>query len=107
MDLGQLEAAVLGVVTRQGKATGSVVFKQLRWRRKVAYTTVSTTLERLRKKGLLMREAKIGRPKYVYIFKENPKLQKRIVDHFLTKLVNAFGPAVISSITERLDEFEK
>lgn len=109
MDIGQLEAVVLGVVKRQGKASAREVLKEIVRKRKIAYTSISTTLDRLFKKGLLMREATIGKggQKYIYFFRENQEIEKRIVDRFLNTLVSAFGPAVISSISERLDELSK
>ncbi|MFQ5998310.1 MAG: BlaI/MecI/CopY family transcriptional regulator [Candidatus Bathyarchaeia archaeon] len=108
MNLGQLEALLLGVVRKQGKASAREVLNYVEPGRKIPYTSVNSALTRLYKKGLLMREAKKGRgrKKFIYIVAKNQELQKRIVDRFLTKLVNAFGPAVISSINEKLNEFE-
>ena len=108
MDLGQLEAVLLGVVKRQGRASSKDVWNEIKRKRKIAYNSIATTLARLYRKGLLKREPKIGRggEKYIYFVKENQKLQKQVVNHFLDTLVVAFGPAVISSINEKLEEFE-
>ena len=107
-NLGPVEALLLGVVRKQGRASAREVLNHVGPGRKIAYTGVNSALTRLYKKGLLTREAKKGRggKKYIYFLAKNQELQRRIVDSFLTKLVNAFGPAVIASITERLDEFK-
>ena len=109
VNLGRSEALLLGVVRKQGSASAREVWNHIKRRRKIAHSTIATTLNRLHKKGLLKREAKTvqSRHKHIYFLNEDQELQKRIVDRFLDTLVNAFGPAVISSISERLDEFKK
>jgi predicted transcriptional regulator len=74
--------------------------------RSLAYTTVSTTLERLFKKGLVSRERVAGRtgPKYVYSSVSDPGLEKQLVDAAVGRLVDAFGPSVTSTIYDRLNE---
>ena len=111
MELGRSEVLLLREVRKLGKASAREVWNHNRLKRKIAYTTITTTLNRLCKKGLLIRETETGegdkRQKYIYFLSENQELQKRFVDRFLDTLVSAFGPAVISSISVKLDEFEK
>jgi len=74
--------------------------------RVLAYTTVSTTLDRLFRKGLLARRSVSGKTgqKYAYSFPENPHLEKQVVNRMVDKLVSAFGPSVASTIYDRLSE---
>jgi predicted transcriptional regulator len=60
-EFGELEAAVMQVVWSHGKpVTVRVIAEQLNETRPLAYTTVSTIVERLRGKGVLTR-ARVGR----------------------------------------------
>ena len=47
MELGDLEAAVLGSVLRLNRASARQVVKDLEPSRGLAYSTISTTLDRL------------------------------------------------------------
>lgn len=55
--LGPLEQDVMDVVWRLGDATVRDVHDELQADRKIAYTTVMTTMSRLASKGLLVRDA--------------------------------------------------
>ncbi len=74
--------------------------------RVLAYTTVSTTLDRLHRKNLVVRKSVSGRTgnKYVYAFPGNPGLERQVVNRMVDKLVSAFGPSVASTIYDRLSE---
>lgn len=54
--LGPLEQDVMDVVWQLGDTTVGDVHEALRTRRKIAYTTVMTTMTRLAAKGLLQRD---------------------------------------------------
>lgn len=109
MDIGELEAVVLGAVTKLGHASSRDVLKEISKTRKLAYTSISTTLDRLYKKGLLQRDTTIGRggQRYIYRVNDSNEIKTRIIDKTLSTLVNAFGPAIISSISARLEEISK
>lgn len=106
MEIGSLEADVLKTLKNLGKGSAGDIAEGLHASRDLAYTTISTTLDRLYKKGLVERESAVGRTgqKYVYSFPGNPTLQKQIVDKMVDKLVSAFGPSVASTIYDRLSE---
>ena len=105
-EIGDLEADVLKSLKRLGTASAGQMMEELRPGRVLAYTTVSTTLDRLYKKGLVARKSVSGRTgqKYVYSFPENPGLEKQVVNRMVDKLVSAFGPSVASTIYDRLSE---
>ena len=71
--LGELEARVMKVVWRRGRATVRDVLDDLPGRRKLAYTTVLTTLRNLEQKGFLGHEVE-GRS-HVYL----PRVEEREV----------------------------
>jgi predicted transcriptional regulator len=105
-EIGDLEAEVLKVLKRSGSASAGEMMAELKPDRVLAYTTVSTTLDRLYRKGLVKRKSVPGRtgPKHVYSFPENPGLEKQVVNRMVDKLVSAFGPSVASTIYDRLSE---
>jgi len=100
---------VLGSVVRLGKASARQVAKDLEPSRGLAYTTISTTLDRLHKKGLLAREEAIGRggSRYIYRLHSENKVKGRVVKGFVDRLMTAFGPSIISTLTDYVDEIPK
>ncbi len=106
MELGELEAAVIGSVTRLGRASARQVADDLEPSRGLAYTTISTTLDRLFKKGMLTRDEAVGRggSRYIYRLHSEDKMKGRIVKGFVDRLVIAFGPSVISTLHDYMDE---
>jgi predicted transcriptional regulator len=105
-EIGDLEADVLKTLKRLGSASAGETMEELKPSRVLAYTTVSTTLDRLHRKGLVTRRRVVGKTgrKYVYSFPSNPGLEKQVVDRMVDKLVSAFGPSVASTIYDRLNE---
>ena len=106
MEIGSLEADVLRILKKLGEGSAGDIAGELHPSRGLAYTTISTTLDRLHRKGLVERKSAAGRTgqKYVYSFPGNPALQKQIVNKMVDKLVRAFGPSVASTIYDRLSE---
>ena len=106
MELGEPEAAVIGSVIRLGKASARQVADHLEPSRGLAYTTISTTLDRLFKKGVLTRDEAVGRggSRYIYRLHSEDKVKGRIVKGFVDRLVTAFGPSVISTLHDYMDE---
>jgi len=109
MNLGELEAAVIGSVLRLQKASARQVAADLEPSRGLAYTTISTTLDRLYKKGMLARDEAIGRggSRYIYRIQSEDKVKGKIVKGFVDRLMVAFGPSVISSLHNYMDEIPK
>jgi len=106
MEIGDLEADVLKALKNLGTASAGEITEELKPERVLAYTTVSTTLDRLFRKGLCARRSVSGKTgqKHVYTLPGNPRLEKQLVDRMVDKLVNAFGPSVASTIYDRLSE---
>ena len=109
LELGELEAAVLGTVVRIGNASARQVAQDLHASRGLAYTTISTTLDRLYKKGILARDEAVGRggSRYVYRLHSEDKVKGRVVKGFVDRLLTAFGPSIISTLHDYMDEIPK
>jgi predicted transcriptional regulator len=81
------------------------VFREMLASHDIAYTTISTTLARLHRKGLLIREKEIrrGKPLYYYRVNTGGNALKRMVHHTLESLVKAFGPSLVAGILGDMD----
>ena len=71
---GELETAIMKEVWRRGQATVREVYETLRLTRSLAYTTVMSTMQNLKKKGLLDHRT-VGRS-YVY----SPRVDRGAVE---------------------------
>lgn len=109
MELGDLEAAVLGSVLKLNKASARQVAKDLEPSRGLAYSTISTTLDRLFKKGVLGREEEVGRGggRYIYMIRSEEKIRGKVVKGVVDRLLTAFGPSVLSTLNEYVDDIPK
>ena len=114
-DLGRLEFALMEILWSRGESNVREVARELD--RPLAYTTVMTTLDRLYKKGLLMRRM----PERAFVYA--PRLSREeweraraqnLVEDFLSGgnpsrelLMSSFLDAVGRHDAELLDELEK
>ena len=109
MSLGELQAEILGAIQRLGKASAREIMSEIGAQRPVAYTTVSTVLDRLYKKGLVKRSKMVARggAKYVYSYAAPAEMRATLVQRALSQLVSAFGPSVVPTIYDSLDQISK
>lgn len=103
--LGDLERTVLDAVRHHGLCSTRDVLLDLQKGREIAYTTVATTLDRLHAKQLLQRKRMRGKggPHYVYQVSPSTALQKKSVSEAVSRLVDVFGPGVVTSIYDELN----
>lgn len=103
--IGELESDVLEILKNKGQATASGVMLALQEKREIAYTTVSTTLDRLYKKRLVDRRPMPGPggTKYLFSLGKDEKLKRKIVESTLDRITSAFGDTAYSAIYRRLD----
>ncbi len=107
--MGELQADVLGALQKLGKASAREIMDEIGKDRHLAYTTVSTVLDRLHQKGLV-RRAKVssrGGAKYVYSFAATSDAKASLVQKALNGLVSAFGPSVVPTIYDSLEQISK
>lgn len=78
-------------------------------RRKIAYTTVSTVLDRLYKRRLVRRTKTTSRggAKYIYTYAAPPDVRTSLVQRAVNQLVSAFGPSIVPTIYSSLEQVSK
>lgn len=102
-EIGELEADVLEIVRSRQRVSAREVFRAIYQRRDIAYTTVSTTLERLTKKRLLTRDAKKVQGKITYFYRPSETgADVGLVSKSMARLVKAFGSGVVSAVYSSL-----
>src|SRR5208283_2395271 len=77
--------------------------------KKLAYTTVSTVLDRLYHKRMVRRFKVIGRGgvKYLYSSATPQDMRTSMVNRALSKLMSAFGPSIVPTIYESIEQLSK
>ncbi|MFQ6087998.1 MAG: BlaI/MecI/CopY family transcriptional regulator [Candidatus Methanofastidiosia archaeon] len=104
--LGPLEREVLAVMNSLGEGTIREIYEEMRKNKKIAYTTVSTTLERLFDKGYLSRTSMTGRggTKHVYSLR---KVKRKLARMFVNEFTSIFGKGGVSALHAELERLEK
>ncbi|MBU7000218.1 MAG: BlaI/MecI/CopY family transcriptional regulator [Theionarchaea archaeon] len=103
--LGPLERAIMEVFWEKRHADARDVYAELNKRKKIAYTTINTTLTRLHKKGLLNRKLVKGRGGYRYVYttaKSKPKYVDHVIRSTIDDLLMRFGNRTISYFSKSL-----
>ncbi|MBI4008808.1 BlaI/MecI/CopY family transcriptional regulator [Candidatus Roizmanbacteria bacterium] len=104
--LGELEQKIMDIVWRcKGCFTRDIV-NEIKKKRKIAYTTVATILQRLFDKKLVNR--KVQKQGYWYF----PRISKEsyiktLAKSFLQKMTHSFGDVAIASFAESLESLPK
>jgi predicted transcriptional regulator len=109
MALGELEADILGALQKLGKASARDIMKEIGTEHHLAYTTASTVLDRLYHRGLVKRSRVVGRGgvKYLYSYSTPSYVRTNLVQKALNSLVSAFGPSVVPTIYDSLEQISK
>ena len=95
MDLGELELALLSLLRERGEMSPSQLRAALQEDRDIAYTSVTTTLYRLRTKGLVgSRKAPGGR--MLYAARPLSQSSRKTLSELVGRLVDAFGESTVS-----------
>lgn len=101
--LSNFEQEVMTIVWGQKKSSVHDILIKISKKKKIAYTTVATILQRLENKGLVSKkmDAKICiySPK---ISKEN--YSKGLASKFIKRFVQSFGNIAMTSFAESIDE---
>ncbi len=101
--LGELEQQIMDIVWEQKNCSTRDVLTKIERDKKLAYTTVSTILQRLYDKGFLTREE--SRAGHIY----SPKLSrenytKKVAKAFLKNFISSFGDTAIASFADSIDK---
>jgi predicted transcriptional regulator len=79
------------------------VYEKLKGERKIAYTTVMSTMNTLFEKSILDRKVTEGRGGLLYVYwpkMTRAEIERSAVKHILDSLVKNFGEAVASYLVE-------
>ena len=102
--LGELEKEIMGIIWKNDQQeTVRSVFETLSKKRKIAYTTVMTIMNRLVNKGLLKRSLESKVYSYEAVYSKDrflTKMSKQIIKNF----VSSFGDAAIASFIHEVDK---
>ncbi len=103
--LGPLESNIMEAIWASKKTPITVreVHQVLSEQKKIAYTTVMSTMDRLFEKSLLKRKIEKGRGGLYYVYwpaLEKQKFQKSAVREVLSSLINNFGEVVTNYLVE-------
>lgn len=100
--LGDLEQHVMAVIWRRGSATVRDVLDELKPKRRLAYTTIMTVMNRLVDKGLLKRREQGAcfcylptRPRNAYM----AQASRQVIDELLA----SYGAIAVAQFLDRLD----
>lgn len=104
--LGKLEAAVMNVVWTHSPVTARDVCDRMTGSEERAYTTIMTTMDRLHRKGLLLRE------KDGLAWRYSPALtraefEKALADGLATEILQAHGEAALSAFVDAAAEVDE
>ena len=96
----------MNVVWECGDCSVREVLTRINKKKKLAYTTISTILQRLYDKGL------VARTNMRLVIYYSPKLSKEnysknMARSFIAKFFNSFGDAAIASFAESIDKLPK
>ncbi len=101
--LGDLETAVMEVLWEKPQQTVTDVVRQLQGSRDIAHTTVLTTLDRLHRKGYLVRE-KQGKA-FVYAPRlGREEFERGVAEEVLSALLREFTAPALSAFVDLVGE---
>lgn len=97
--LGTLETAVMAVVWRHSPVTAREVCERMTGAKARAYTTIMTTMDRLHRKGLLLRE-KDGLAWRYRAALERTEFERALADSLVTGILQSHGERALSAFVE-------
>lgn len=103
--LGELEKEIMEIIWSQKTAKVRDVFEEIRKKRKIAYTTVMTIMDRLYEKKILKRRKKGKTYFYTANYGKNDFL-KRTSQKIIDDLIKDFGEVAIAQFVNTLDQVD-
>jgi len=103
--LGELEQEVMNIVWSNKHVSVRYVYEALRKKRKIAYTTVMTVMDRLFAKQVLKRY-KEGKTYFYLSDKTKEVFLEKASEAIVSSLVNDFGDVAITQFLNTLDQVD-
>lgn len=105
-NLSDLEQEIMNIVWNLKKCKVRDVLYQVSEKKKLAYTTVATILQRLHDKGLVKKEGEgIAITYSPKLSREN--FSKSMASSFLKKFISSYGDTAIASFVESVEDLPK
>jgi BlaI family penicillinase repressor len=104
--LSELEQVVMDIVWARGNCSARDILEEISVKRTIAYTTITTILQRLVVKGMVTRKAS----GIIYLYKPSltkESYSKKIAQSFINKFFTSFGDVALSSFAESIEELPK
>lgn len=104
--LGTLESAVMAVVWRRSPVTAREVCERMTGAKERAYTTIMTTMDRLHRKGLLLREKDGLAWRYTPAL-DKAAFERALADGLAQGILQTHGEAALSAFVEAAAEVDE
>lgn len=101
--LSNLEREAMDIIWQKKECSVRDVVNELQKKRKIAYTTVATIVQRLENKGIVTKQEE-GK---TYIYKSRltkESYTKRIAQGFIRNFVQSFGNTAVASFADSIDD---
>ncbi|NHJ24132.1 MAG: BlaI/MecI/CopY family transcriptional regulator [Candidatus Lokiarchaeota archaeon] len=106
-ELGPLELAIMQIIWSTKSSTVREIYESLSQERKIALTTISTTMNRLFNKGFLSREVDTGKGGLFYIYKakETKKhFEKKVSENLADQIIKSYGNKASMKIVQEISK---
>ncbi|MFW9939059.1 MAG: BlaI/MecI/CopY family transcriptional regulator [Candidatus Thorarchaeota archaeon] len=106
-ELGPLELKIMQLMWKNHSSTVREMYEVLSKERKIALTTISTTMNRLFQKGFLTREIETGKGGLFYIYKtkESKKgFEKKISQNLAKQIIKSYGNITSMKIIQEISK---
>jgi predicted transcriptional regulator len=106
-ELGPLELKIMQLMWKKHSSTVREIYEIISKERKIALTTISTTMNRLYKKELLTREIETGKGGlfYIYKIKESKKgFEKKISQNLAKQIIKSYGNITSMKIIQEISK---
>ena len=103
--VGKLESGIMDELWKNRKATCREVFDAVKKKNKVAYTTITVTMDRMHSKKIIGREIQKGRGGLIYTYfpkYTKEELSQEVSDKFISFLKNTFGKSSVAYLRKKL-----
>ena len=106
-ELGPLELTIMQLMWKNTSSTVREIYELLSKERKIALTTISTTMNRLFKKGLLTREIQAGKGGLLYNYKvkETKKgFEQKVSKNLAKQIIKSYGNTASMKIIQEISK---
>lgn len=103
--LGSLESSIMEILWKREEASVRDVFEELGRKRRVAYTTVMTVMNRLMGKHLLVRKPS-GNAFVYHAAKSKERFQRDVAERMIDTLITQCGNVAIAQFVDRVEKID-